>query len=508
MRFLSLRHSTLLGLPVAMINYWQPRSDLSEQILIPKYYDPLLQRDIQALEATHELIRVQALVESGVLTFSTGHEVGSHAYGTGNIPFVRTSDIANWELRAAPKQGVSEAVFQEYWSRQDVRSGDILLVRDGTYLVGTNCLVTELDEKVLYQSHVLKLRVRKPRFLSPYLLFLVLNSEIVQRQVRAKLFTADIIGTLGQRINEVVLPIPKATERRDSLTEQVHSALTARVKGRCFIRQAPLLIEAAMRTGSAELLTAFLEADVADLLPTLTQDTISLEFGSFEATWLERSDVRRSILIPRYYDPEITTELEALRRHCRPIRIGRLKEKEYLSVATGDEPGKMAYGTGDVPFIRTSDFANWELKHDPKHSLSEQIYEEYRESQDVQSLDVLMVRDGTYLVGSSAIIAPEDQAMVYCGGLFKIRSLKKEELDPFLLLGLLNSYIVKRQVRSKQFTRDVIDTLGKRLDEIYLPVPRSASLRKCFAEAIATAVRSRWTARSEIARLAAVVDKP
>ena len=33
---------------------------------------------------------------------------------------------------------------------------------------------------------------------------------------------------------------------------------------------------------------------------------------------------------------------------------------------------------------------------------------------------------------------------------------------------------MKRQIRSKQFTQDIIDTLGKRFTEILIPVPKDA----------------------------------
>ena len=41
------------------------------------------------------------------------------------------------------------------------------------------------------------------------------------------------------------------------------------------------------------------------------------------------------------------------------------------------------------------------------------------------------------------------------------------------MLALLSSPIVKQQVRSKQFTQDIIDTLGKRVLELILPFPKS-----------------------------------
>ena len=42
-----------------------------------------------------------------------------------------------------------------------------------------------------------------------------------------------------------------------------------------------------------------------------------------------------------------------------------------------------------------------------------------------------------------------------------------------MLLALLSSPIVKQQIRSKQFTQDIIDTIGKRVLELELPFPKS-----------------------------------
>ena len=38
----------------------------------------------------------------------------------------------------------------------------ILMVRDGTYLVGISCLLTKYDTKILFQSHIFRLRIIKP----------------------------------------------------------------------------------------------------------------------------------------------------------------------------------------------------------------------------------------------------------------------------------------------------------------------------------------------------------
>lgn len=485
-----------------ILGYWLDASEIRNRIYIPKYYDPGLRAALEALRGTHDLLCVGALVDAGVLSLDTGHEIGSEAYGTGNIPFVRTSDISNWEIKTAPKQGVSEQVYSTYGPKQDVREGDILLVRDGTYLIGTNCFVTAADSKLLFQSHILRIRVEKPDVVSPEAVFLALNGDLVQRQIRAVQFTADIIDTIGQRFAEIVLPIPQDTNRKKRVAAALNEYLQTRVQGKCFVKQAPLLLENVLATGDLAPIHEFLCASTTDLAPVLVQDTVSLEFGGFEAAWINRDEIKDGVYLPKYYDPEINSELEKLSAHCEILSVAELVERNFLDWTTGDEPGKMAYGTGEIPFIRTSDFANWEIKHDPKHGLAEFIYEMYRESQDVCPQDILLVRDGTYLVGSSTIVNEGEERMVFCGGLYKLRSLDHSLLPPHLLLALLNSYIVKRQIRSKQFTRDVIDTVGRRLDEVRIPIPKDSGLRKELALVVRGVVESRLNARDAIKALA------
>jgi type I restriction enzyme M protein len=171
---------------------------------------------------------------------------------------------------------------------------------------------------------------------------------------------------------------------------------------------------------------------------------------------------------------------------------------------TGIEIGKMAYGTGHIPFIRTSDISNWELKGDPKQSVSEEIYGANK--QDVQPEDIFVVRDGTYLVGTSCILTEDDTKILYCGGMYKLRVKDKKKLDPYLLLALLNTPIVRRQMRAKQFTRDIIDTLGKRLFEVVLPIPKDAKIRKKIGDETRRVIETRVQLRNRAREIAYEVE--
>lgn len=485
-----------------MLAYTIKKNAIVKNIFIPKYYDPELHEEIMSLENTHDLLGIGELIDDGILEVHTGHEIGKMAYGTGNIPFVRTSDITNWEIKTIPKQGISEEIFFQYDKKQDVQEGDILLVRDGTYLIGTNCLITKLDLPMIYQSHILKFRIIAQEVVNPYLFFLSLNSSLVQRQIRNMQFTADIIDTLGARFKELILPIPKDNRKKAKLVREVHEAVETRVKYKAAVKQMPILIERVLDTGEVAAFDDFFSKPIESITDELVQDTTTLELGDFVTFKIKCAKIVSNIFLPKYYDPTIGDVIEKLETKCQLKSIGELKKEGVLSLATGDEIGKMAYGTGDIPFIRTSDFSNWEIKADPKQGVSEDIYKQYAVKEDVRSGDILLVRDGTYLVGTSCMVTKKDEKMLFCGGLYKIRTNNKGFLDEYLLLGLLNSYIVKRQIRTKQFTRDVIDTLGKRLDEVILPIPKDESIKKAISQRIYSVIEDRIHARELISKLA------
>ena len=215
------------------------QGNVESRVLRPRYYDPEVETELRALEKTHRLVAFERLVAEGVLSVSTGDEVGKLAYGTGEIPFIRTSDISNWELKADPKHGVSREIYTPLKAKQDVQPGDILMVKDGTYLVGTCAIVSEYDQEIVFQSHLYKIRVNDNKVgINPYLLIAILSSSVVQRQVRAKQFTQDIIDSLGERISELVLPVPKSANTREKITQMVQTAVQERIEARELAKRA------------------------------------------------------------------------------------------------------------------------------------------------------------------------------------------------------------------------------------------------------------------------------
>ena len=204
--------------------------DIQDNILVPKMYSGYIQ--IKKINNGNKVISIGELVEEGILTIDTGDEVGKLAYGSGDVPFIRTSDISNWEIKVDPKHMVSNDIYERLAEKQDVQEGDILMVKDGTYLIGSVAYITKHDTRIIYQSHLYKIRLYQNEYFDRYYLLAALSSPFVREQIRAFSFTQDIINSLGKRILDIRLPIPKTRVEMTKISNYVRQSIELRVRAR------------------------------------------------------------------------------------------------------------------------------------------------------------------------------------------------------------------------------------------------------------------------------------
>lgn len=227
-------HLKEIGNETSHLGFKLNLSEINENILMPKYYNPDLNKELLAYEQSgnYELYSLGQLEKDGIVEISRGNEIGSEAYGTGDIPFIRTSEISNWEITTDCTHCISNDIYELYKDKQNIENEDILLVNDGTYLMGRTAMVTELDTKIVIQSHIRRIKVFDKDKISPYLLLALLGLEIVQKQIESKSFRQGTISTLGSRLTEVVIPIPINTNLKADLESTVRKAIEIRKTSR------------------------------------------------------------------------------------------------------------------------------------------------------------------------------------------------------------------------------------------------------------------------------------
>lgn len=463
------------------LSFRLPRSELTRGVLIPKYYDPDLKSAEELAAADFDLMELGDLLQPGEKGSRLGSWVPREHYGTGPVPYVRTSDLANWRLRPDYKKAVSKEVYDRLKDVQDVQAGDILFVAHGTYLVGTVGLVLEGEEELVLQDHVFRLRVKPTSGVDPKLLVAALSTSFVRRQVRARQFSADIIDKIGERHLGIKVPIPRDVKRREAIIDGVAYVLSNQDAARDEIAKA------------------------ANLQVRMTKERAESNLG-FRVT---RGALQDRILIPKYYDPRVDEQLKAAQAQTGEtwVPLSSFIDADLLTAVTGVEVGKMAYGTGTIPFLRTTDIVGLEIRRDARHCVSEEILQENKAKAGVSAGDVLLVRDGTYLVGSSALVSKDDGAALVCGGIYRLRSLDPERLKPASLLLALNLPQVRAQFRAVQFTRDVIDTLGKRALGVLVP-PLLNKHWSQLGDTIQASMNRKALAKAGIGKAIALAEPP
>lgn len=182
--------------------YWYAARITSPYYLVPRFYDRHSDDELEALAEAcgGEVLTLGEMASRRLLEIRKGHEVGAQYYGSGSIPFVRTSDIANWEVSFDPTKSVNEEVYSWFRDKQRLRAGDVLVVCDGRYRIGKTAILHEHNVRCVVQSHFRIMTCLHPEVLSPHALLYLFNQPVVQRQLRNLVFIQSTLGTLGKRL--------------------------------------------------------------------------------------------------------------------------------------------------------------------------------------------------------------------------------------------------------------------------------------------------------------------
>jgi len=224
-------------------------SQIQNKIFIPIYYTGV-EKTLKKLENDKNfiLLTMKDLADKNIIYTNKGgylprgDEIGSHVYGLGDIPFIRTSEVINWEVNLDSYKKTSEEVYEQYKLKQNIEEGDILLVKDGgPNLIGRTAFITQLDTKIIIQSHIFQIKtLENDDFIDPYLLLYLLKLDIVQKQIQAITFVQGTIATIGNRIMEVILPIPSDISKRKEISEYIKKIIVSKIEIKKKIQQISL----------------------------------------------------------------------------------------------------------------------------------------------------------------------------------------------------------------------------------------------------------------------------
>ncbi len=219
-------------------------------------------------------------------------------------------------------------------------------------------------------------------------------------------------------------------------------------------------------------------------------------------------DIKNNVYVPRYYWNQRIEKLKkkAEKENLEFVQVKKLINEGIIkdSSGHGSPPGKYK-GKGDVPYVRVADIVNWEIYKNPTSLIPEHIYKMIKGNGiDLQEKDILFVRRGSYRIGSVAMISKFDIEILLTREIHIFRVINENNqygINPFYLLYLFSHELTQKQLYNKVLIDTTLPNIGRRWEELYLPISKDVKQRKEISEKIKNAFIKKWEAQKDIASL-------
>lgn len=223
---------------------------------------------------------------------------------------------------------------------------------------------------------------------------------------------------------------------------------------------------------------------------------------------VETKDIKNSVYVPRYYWHK---RIEELRRKAHKegldfVQVKTLIKENIIADFPGHGSPEGKYkGKGIIPYVRVADIVNWSIYRNPTSLIPEHVYREKKANGiELQEKDILFVRRGSYRIGSVALVSKHDTEVLLTREIHVFRVLNEDNpygIDAFYLLYLFSHELTQKQLSNKVMIDTTLPNIGRRWEELYLPVARDKSEREKIRHKIKGAFIKRWESEQEISKL-------
>jgi type I restriction enzyme M protein len=188
--------------------------DIKNNVYVPRYY---WKKKIEGLEKEAEeqnlkFVEVKELVDKGIIKVFRGHGAPPSEYkGRGEVPYIRADDIVGWEMYKSENTMIPIEVYKKVKGKKfDLKSKDIVFVKEGSYRIGSVALVSPFDTEVLLNHHSFVFRVEKENNeygIDAFYLLYLFSHKLTQKQLYNKIMIDTTLPNIGDRWQELYLPL-------------------------------------------------------------------------------------------------------------------------------------------------------------------------------------------------------------------------------------------------------------------------------------------------------------
>ena len=159
-------------------------------------------------------VTLGTLVDSGLVEYRSGHGSPSQDFRTGDVPYIKVSDLRNGQVNINSSNMVPLAVARKFWKSDSsgIRPWDVVTPARASKNIGEPVMVLPGQENAVFTKEVLILRASERAPFDNFYLAWTLMLPKVQAQWDRVVFMQTNREDLGDRWREVEIPVPGSRE--------------------------------------------------------------------------------------------------------------------------------------------------------------------------------------------------------------------------------------------------------------------------------------------------------
>jgi type I restriction enzyme M protein len=210
---------------------------LRKRILVASYWwrQPYLEALREFADAHNcELYTLGDLIDAGHLEVFQGHgSPNSHYINRGTVPYVKVVDIKNWRVIENPKYAIPEDVAAALRRGRNLHAFDLVTPTRASKNIGMFGVIMPWQTNVVLTREIAVWRVNpNSELLDRWLLLALMSLKVVHDQFRFLVLMQMNREDLGDRYREILLPIPRSAELRETWSGPVREYLSATAQAR------------------------------------------------------------------------------------------------------------------------------------------------------------------------------------------------------------------------------------------------------------------------------------
>jgi type I restriction enzyme M protein len=210
---------------------------INKRVLVAKYWwrSPYMKAlDDFAKRYNCVLVPVKDILEKGELEVFPGHgSPSSHYHGHGNVPYIKVTDIKNWQINENPEYMIPENIATKLRKNKKLQPFDLVTPTRASQNIGLFGVIMPWQTNVILTREIHVWRVRKDaKTIDPFLLLNLMSLKVVHDQFNFLVLMQTNREDLSDRYKELLLPIPSEEKTREKWSVPIRNYFEMQIKSR------------------------------------------------------------------------------------------------------------------------------------------------------------------------------------------------------------------------------------------------------------------------------------